>query len=155
MTRRVDTIDRWARTYLAKACSKHFHSFGIDTKHVGLVDNAPTGVAPIFVEASGQNRIVVVKGENGHLLLKDIDAAAADLRGMQTIILRFEVPLETVYHTVRFASQHNIRCIVNPAPALAASLSHLTAADYFIPNETEAALMTGLPVQTFQNFALV
>src|SRR5262250_4490 len=69
----------------------------------------------LFVEPSGQNRIIVVKGANDKLLPADVDAAAAQLRSVDTIILQFEIPLETIYHTVRFARTHNIRCIVNPA----------------------------------------
>ena len=118
-----------------------------------IVEDAPTGVAPIFVEPNGQNRIIVVKGANDKLTPADVDAAAADLRGADTIILQFEIPLETIYHTVRFARAHNIRCIVNPAPAVPASLADLTGADYFIPNETEAELITGLPVQTLEQAA--
>ena len=57
----------------------------------------------------------------------DVDAAAAVLGVVDTIILQFEIPLETIYHTVRFARAHKIRCIVNPAPALPADLASLAA----------------------------
>ena len=133
-----------------EATIRNFASFGIDTTHVQLVQGASTGVAPIFVEPNGQNRIIVVKGANDRLLPADVDAAAALLRGVDTIILQFEIPLETVYHAVRFARARGIRCIVNPAPALPANLAELTAADYFIPNETEAELITGHPVHTLE-----
>ena len=63
-----------------RATLDNFASFGIDTTHVQLVDDAPTGVAPIFVEPDGQNRIIVVKGANDRLTPADVDAAAADLR---------------------------------------------------------------------------
>jgi len=131
-----------------EATVRNFSSFGVSTTHVKIIEDAPTGVAPIFVEPGGQNRIIVVKGANEKLTPADVDAAAADLRTVSTIILQFEIPLDTVYHTIRFARTHNIRCIVNPAPAVAANLAELTGADYFIPNETEAELITGLPVQT-------
>jgi len=134
-----------------EATVKNFASLGIDTTHVRIVQGAPTGVAPIFVEPSGQNRIIVVKGANDLLLPADVDAAAAQLRGVATIILQFEIPLETIYHTVRFARANNIRCIVNPAPALPADLTSLSAADYFIPNETEAEVITGKPVRTLED----
>ena len=137
-----------------EATVKNFNSFGVDTRHVKIVADAPTGVAPIFVEPNGQNRIIVVKGANDKLAPADIDAAAADLSRVDTIILQFEIPLATIYHTVRFARAHNIRCIVNPAPAVPASLADLTGADYFIPNETEAELITGLPVQTLEEAAV-
>jgi ribokinase len=136
-----------------EATIRNFGSFGVQTEHVKIVEDAPTGVAPIFVDPAGQNRIIVVKGANDRLQPEDVDAAAADLRRVNTIILQFEIPLATVYHTVRFARTHHIRCIVNPAPAVPASLADLLGADYFIPNETEAELITGLPVDTIEQAA--
>jgi ribokinase len=131
-----------------EATVKNFASFGIDTKHVRIVNGVSSGVAPIFVEPNGQNRIIVVKGANDTLTPADVDEAAAALRSVDTIVLQFEIPLETVYYTVQFARKHSIRCIVNPAPALSADLSRLAAADYFVPNESEAETITGLPVQS-------
>jgi ribokinase len=136
-----------------EATVKNFATFGIDTTHVRIIEGVPTGVAPIFVEPGGQNRIIVVKGANDRLTPADVDAAAEDLRRVDTIILQFEIPLETIYHTVRFARANRIRCIVNPAPAVPAQMSDLTGADYFIPNETEAELITGRPVKTLEDAA--
>ena len=133
-----------------EATIKNFESFGIDTTHVQMIEGVSSGAATILVEPSGQNRIIVVKGANDRLGVADVDAAAAALSAVDVIILQFEIPLETIYHTVRLAQTHKIRCIVNPAPALPAKLASLTAADYFIPNETEAELLTGLPVQTLE-----
>ncbi len=131
-----------------QATIDNFASFGIDTTHVCIVEGAPTGVAPIFVEPNGQNRIIVVKGANDRLMPADVDAALPDLARAEVIILQFEVPLETVRHTIRLARAHAIRCIVNPAPAVPTTLSELSHADYFIPNEVEAELLTGLPVRS-------
>jgi ribokinase len=136
-----------------QATINNFASFGIDTTHVHIVEGAPTGVAPIFVEPNGQNRIIVVKGANDRLTPADVDAAAPDLERVDAIILQFEIPLETIYHTIRFARAHAIRCIVNPAPAVPANLAELTGADYFIPNETEAELLTGVPVRSEEGAA--
>jgi ribokinase len=131
-----------------EATIKNFASFGIDTAHVRIVNGVSSGVAPIFVEPNGQNRIIVVKGANDTLKPADVDEAAAALCSVDTIVLQFEIPLETIYYTVQFARKHNLRCIVNPAPALAADLSELAAADYFVPNETEAEVISGLPVHS-------
>jgi ribokinase len=131
-----------------RATLENFASFGIDTTHVRVIDDAPTGVAPIFVGPDGQNRIIVVKGANDRLTPADVDAAAPDLREVDAIILQFEIPLATVYHSIRFARAHQIRCIVNPAPAVPAELAALTGADLFIPNESEAEQITGLPVHS-------
>jgi ribokinase len=134
-----------------EATIRNFQSFGIDTSHVHVVKGVSTGVAPIFVEPNGQNRIIVVKGANDCLVPADVDAAATLLSGVDTIILQFEIPLPTIYHTVRFARAHKIRCIVNPAPALPVNLAELVNADYFIPNETEAEILAGRPVHTVED----
>lgn len=131
-----------------EATVKNFASFGIDTTHVRIVEGVSSGVAPIFVEPNGQNRIIVVKGANDTLKPGDVDGAAEALRSVDTIVLQFEIPLETVYYTVKFARKHGIRCIVNPAPALPADLSELAAADYFVPNETEAEVISGIAVHS-------
>src|ERR1700687_5541051 len=111
-----------------EATVKNFAAFGIDTTHVGIVEGVSSGVAPIFVEPNGQNRIIVVKGANDTLKPADVDAAAEALRSVDTIILQFEIPLETVYYAVQFARKNETRCIVNPAPALPAKLSELALA---------------------------
>ena len=131
-----------------RATIDNFASFGIDTTYVQVVPDAPTGVAPIFVEPDGQNRIIVVKGANDRLTPADVDAAAADLQNVDAIILQFEIPLQTIYHAIRFARAQNIRCIVNPAPAVPAELAELTGADLFIPNESEAEQLTGQPIRS-------
>lgn len=113
--------------------------FGIDTAHVRVQDGVSSGVAAILVEPTGQNRVIVVKGANDALVPADVHAGAADLANVDAIILQFEIPLETVYHTVRFARTHSIRCIVNPAPALPANLGDLCGA---------AQARRGIPVAT-------
>lgn len=130
-----------------EATLANFRSYGVDTTHVRVVPDAPTGVAPIFVDPTGQNRIIVVKGANDRLTPADVDAAFAELKDVDVVIVQFEIPLETVYHTVRVALGGGIRCIVNPAPAVPADLRQLTGAEYFIPNETEAEMITGLPLR--------
>jgi ribokinase len=131
-----------------QATVDNFTKLGIDASHVRIVDGVSSGVAPIFVEPNGQNRIIVVKGANDTLGPADVDAAASALRSVDTIVLQFEIPLDTVAYTIKFARQHGIRCIVNPAPAQPIPPDSLRAADYFVPNETEAELITGLPVRS-------
>jgi ribokinase len=144
----VTMVAKVGQDLFGQATLDNFASFGIDTQHVEIIAGAPTGVAPIFVAPEGQNRIIVVKGANDRLMPADVDAAAADLTQVDAIILQFEIPLATVYHSIRFARAHNIRCIVNPAPAIPAQLAALTDADIFIPNESEAEQITGRPVRS-------
>ena len=120
---------------------------GIDTTHVKQIEGASSGVAPIFVEPNGQNRIFVVKGANDLLKPADVDAAADLLKTVDCMVMQFEIPLETVYYSVQFARKNKIRCIVNPAPAQPVDLKALDGLDYFVPNESEAETITGMPVK--------
>ena len=133
------------------ATIKNFESQGIDATHVRIAEGVSSGVAPIFVDRSGQNRIIVVKGANDMLSPEDVDAAAPLLRKADAIILQFEIPLRTVHHTVNFAKGNGIRCIVNPAPAQPVDYKEVGAADYFIPNESEAEAITGIPVHSIDD----
>jgi ribokinase len=123
-------------------------SRGIDTRHVRLTPGVSTGAAPIFVDTSGQNRILVVKGANDCLAPADIDTAAETLRQADCILLQLEIPLETVYYTLHFTQRHGIRSILNPAPAQPLDMAELGNADYLIPNETEAEGLIGVPIST-------
>jgi ribokinase len=125
---------------------KNFENLGIDATHVRQVSGVSSGVAPIFVDPSGQNRIIVVKGANNELKPADVDAAAEMLKSADCIVLQFEIPLETVYYTIKFARRNGIRCILNPAPAQPIDTQAIAELDYFIPNESEAFAISGMRV---------
>jgi ribokinase len=144
----VGMVARVGSDLFGPATIRNFESQGIDATHVRIAEGVSSGVAPIFVEPSGQNRIIVVKGANDILSPEDVDAASPLLLKAATIILQFEIPLPTVYYTVKFARANGIRCIVNPAPAQSVNFKELAAADYFIPNESEAEAITGMPVHS-------
>jgi ribokinase len=142
----VFMVARVGSDLFGPATIENFKKLGIDATHIKQVEGVSSGVAPIFVEPNGQNRIFVVKGANDELKPADVDAAADMLKSVDCIVLQFEIPIETVYYTVGFARKNGIRCIVNPAPAQAVDLSQLKDLDYFVPNETEAETITGISV---------
>jgi len=147
----VGMVAKVGNDLFGPATIKNFEAQGIDATFVRIAEGVSSGVAPIFVEPSGQNRIIVVKGANDTLSPEDVDAAATLLRKADTIIMQFEVPLPTVYHTVKFAKANGIRCIVNPAPAQPVDYKEGGAADYFVPNESEAQAITGMPVESIDD----
>lgn len=144
----VSMVGRVGHDLFGPGTIENFRRQGIDATHVKMVEGVSSGVAPIFVESSGQNRIVVVTGANDRLMPEDVDAASAVLENASCIVLQLEVPLETVYHTIRFARARGIRSILNPAPARPVDLEAVRDVDYFIPNEHEAETLTGIAVHT-------
>lgn len=133
------------------ATIENFQALGIDTSHVKQIEGVSSGVAPIFVDSDGQNRIFVVKGANDTLKPADVDAAADLLKSADCIVMQFEIPLETVYYTVQFARKNKIRCLLNPAPAQPIDVNAIADLDYFVPNETEAETITGIPVRNLDD----
>jgi len=144
----VTMVARVGSDLFGAATLDNFARLGIDTSHVRVVDGVSSGVAPIFVDPSGQNRIIVVKGANDVLLPADVDAAADTIAGADCLVLQFEIPIETVMHAARLARSHRVRTILNPAPALPVDDELLRTVDYIVPNETEAELITGIAVAT-------
>ncbi len=147
----VFMVARVGSDLFGPATIENFRKQGIDATHVKQVQGLSSGVAPIFVDPNGQNRILVVKGANDALKPADVDAAAETLKTADCIVLQFEIPLETVYYTVGFARKHGIRCIVNPAPAQPVDMNALKDLEYFVPNESEAETITGSPVKTVED----
>jgi ribokinase len=143
----VFMIARVGGDLFGPATIKNFKKLGIDATHVKQIEGVSSGVAPIFVEPNGQNRILVVKGANDLLKPGDVDDASDLLKTVDCVVLQFEIPLETVYHCAALARKNGIRCIVNPAPAQPIDLHALAGLDYFVPNETEAGTITGMPVR--------
>jgi ribokinase len=124
-------------------------SFGVDTTHVHRVKGRSGGVAPITVDASGANAILIIKGANADLSPADIDEAADALKSCDLILLQLEVPLETVYAAIAFGKRHGVQTLLNPAPATTAlDLARIIDVDFFVPNETELAILAGMPVDS-------
>jgi ribokinase len=146
----VSMVARVGDDLFGSATVDNFKAAGIDCSHVTVTPGASSGVAPIFVNSAGQNRIIVVKGANDLLSPADIDAAAAMLSQAQIIVLQLEIPLETVYYTLQFARARGIRTILNPAPAQPLDLAAAAQADYVIPNETEAEALSGIAVRDLE-----
>ena len=128
---------------------ENFIKMGIDVRHVQSVPGVSSGVAPIFVDPSGQNSILIIKGANGHLLPADVDAALEDIRQCELLVMQLEIPLETVYHVIELGVRENIPVLLNPAPAVAdLDMDKISQLSMFVPNETELEILTKQPVGT-------
>jgi ribokinase len=128
---------------------KNLASFGVDTRYVSSVKGRSSGVAPIMVDPSGENSILIVKGANADLSPADVERAAEDLKQCDLILLQLEIPVETVYAAIEFGKRHGVKTLLNPAPAVenldAERIRHAT---FLTPNETELAILSGMPVES-------
>ena len=114
---------------------------GVDTVGV-LVGGAPTGVALITVDPSGDNSIVVSPGANGKLAPEDVRAAACVFQAARVVSTQLEIPLETVVEVVRNLTPDS-RFVLNPSPPRPLPSEVLAACDPLIVNEHEAQVVLG------------
>ena len=122
-----------------------------DNIDASLVQNCPTptGAAAILIDAvRGENAIIVVPGACFTLTPSEVEAAAEAIRTAKVFLTQLELPLDAVERGLHIARAAGVPTILNPAPAPTTPLPDalIAFADYLIPNETEASLLTGLPV---------
>jgi ribokinase len=123
---------------------------GIDASLVGTTDT-PTGAAAILIEeVRGENAIIVVPGACFTLTPAEVDAAADAIASAILFLTQLELPLNTVERGLRIARAAGVPTILNPAPAQPLPDVLLELSDYLIPNESEAALLSGLPVDSVE-----
>ncbi len=120
----------------------NFETLGIDTSHVARVPGA-SGVAPIWVEADGANRIIVVPGANGAMRPEDAVIALEALAPLDVVIGQLEIPQAVTAAAFAAARALGAKTVLNPAPAADLDPALLAAADWLIPNETEFARLSG------------
>ena len=123
---------------------------GIDCQSVSVVDGS-SGVALIVVDDNSQNAIVIVPGANGALGPDVLDRFDEVLRSADVVICQLEVPDATVGHALKRGRELGKTVILNPAPASRPLPADWYACiDYLIPNESEAAVLSGVTVDSLE-----
>jgi ribokinase len=116
----------------------------VNTDYIQTV-NGSSGVAPIWVDKTGQNRIIVIPGANN---LIDADIAIDSLSSigpLDVVVGQFEIPLEVNEKVFEYARNNGVQTVLNPAPAGDISEKLLNNTSWFIPNEVEFEEMLGEP----------
>jgi ribokinase len=144
----VDFIAKTGNDIFGKQALALFNTEGIHTQGVLTDDAQPSGVAMITVDDKGENSIVVASGANAALTVDDIKAQQALVTGANMVLLQLEIPMATVEYVAGIASVANKIVVLNPAPAMPLSDALLQNISIITPNEHEAALLTGIPVNT-------
>jgi ribokinase len=147
MGSRVAMAGRVGDDQFGSALVENLGQHGVDASPVRVDSNAATGIALIIVDEMGENSIVVAGGANLCMSPQDIDSLAGVWSQAKLLVLQFEVPMETVSYAMAMAAQHGLGVILNPAPARAVSPQLLSQADYLVPNEIEASMLTGVEVR--------
>lgn len=143
----VTMVTKVGRDVFGEGTRRNYQEQGIATTYV-MDDERFSGVAPIFVDDSAQNFIVIIPGANLGLSPADARGAASVIKSADALICQLEVPVETTLEAFRVAKAKGVRTILNPAPAAPLPDELLRLTDLCVPNETEAEALTGQAVTT-------
>lgn len=125
-----------------KTLVQNLQSNGVNTKLIKRTTDFHTGLASITVSSTGENSIVVVPGANSLLTPEHIEKSEEAFIAGSLLILQLEIPIPVVDYSIRIAKKHNMKVLLNPAPALSLDDHIFSNVDYLVPNKSELAVLT-------------
>jgi len=128
-----------------------FNNENINTDFLLTDPDHASGVALITIDSNGENCIVVAPGANSYLSPEDINMSCEEILACNIVLMQLEIPLETVTYSAKLAFGVGKKVILNPAPALQIPDDLLSTLYLITPNETEAEMITGIPVKDIES----
>jgi ribokinase len=119
-----------------KSLQENFKNQEINAEHIKISD-LPTGVAHIWVDAHGQNRILIVPGANHDFDETHAANAIASIPELSIVLGQCEIPQSVTTAAFVAAKKRGALTILNPAPYQDLSPDLLAVTDWLIPNEVE------------------
>ena len=121
----------------------NYEANNVNTDHIQLVKGA-SGVAPIWVDATGQNRIIVIPGANNEIDAQKAISSIEEIGDISVLVGQCEIPMEVNHKVFQYAKSNSVTTIFNPAPAKKLAREFLEHISWLIPNENEFELISGM-----------
>jgi ribokinase len=144
---RVGLIARVGQDARGDTILRQLSAEGVDVGHVYRDHDAPTGVALILVDRSGEKQILTALGANRRLSEADIRGAKDTIASAKVFLAQLEIPIPAVALGLRLARAAGLKTLLDPAPAVPLEEDVLRLVDVIRPNASEAETLTGVPVR--------
>ena len=138
----VHFVGKLGRDLFGDSIAENFKKLGIDSEYVERSDT-PNGVAHIWVDANGENRIIIIPGANHEIESKKAIEAIESIAGLAVVVAQCEIKQEVTLAAFSAAKKRGCVTILNPAPYQPLSEELLAVTDWIIPNETEFKELLG------------
>lgn len=138
-------VNRVGDDFFGSLIRENLAEEGIDCRLGDPVASLSTGVAPIWVEPSGANRIIIVPGANLAVTPHVVRAELANITRADCVVCQLEVPQDSIAEAFRFGRRVGAINVLNPAPAGTLHADVLALADWIVPNESEFEILFGAP----------
>ena len=130
----------------AKEMVRNFKLDGINTEYVFSETGVSSGTALIMIGEDGDNYLSVAPGANYRLTPQYIDTVEELLKKAEILVLQYEILPETLAYVLQKADEHNVRVMLNFAPARDIDRNLLSRVSILVVNEVEAGFLTGITV---------
>ena len=150
----VHFIGKVGDDLFGQSIEKNFKDLGIDANYLER-SSIPNGVAHIWVDGNGENRIIIIPGANHEIDSEKAIAGINAIEDLSVVVAQCEIKQEVTLAAFAAAKKRGCTTILNPAPFQPLSAELLALTDWIIPNETEFEQLHGaLPTsdQVLQSF---
>lgn len=121
----------------------NYQANNVNTDHIQMVRGS-SGVAPIWVDSTGQNRILVIPGANNEIDATKAISSMEEIGDIAVLVGQCEIPMDVNHEVFKYARSNSIITIFNPAPAKTLDKEFLNHISWLIPNENEFKLISGM-----------
>jgi ribokinase len=132
----VHFIGKLGDDVFGTAIAENFVKVGINSDFVEI-SSTPNGVAHIWVDGNGENRIIIIPGANHEIEISKAIEAINSIANLSVVIAQCEIKQEVTLAAFKAAKARGCTTILNPAPFQEISAALLELCDWIIPNETE------------------
>jgi ribokinase len=132
----VHFVGKLGKDVFGDAIADNFEKVGINAEFVDRSET-PNGVAHIWVDGHGENRIIIIPGANHEIEINRAVDAIYIIPGLQIVVAQCEIKQEVTLAAFKAAKARGCTTILNPAPFQEISAALLELCDWIIPNETE------------------
>jgi ribokinase len=132
----VHFIGKLGKDVFGTAIADNFVKVGIHSEYVDQSET-PTGVAHIWVDGNGENRIIIIPGANHEIETSRAVDAINTIKDLFVVVAQCEIKQEVTLAAFKAAKARGCITILNPAPYQEISAKLLALCDWIIPNETE------------------
>ena len=132
----VHFIGKLGKDVFGQAIADNFVKVGINSQFVET-SQTPNGVAHIWVDGNGENRIIIIPGANHEIEITKAVEAINSIKDLAVVVAQCEIKQEVTLAAFKAAKARGCVTILNPAPYQEISAELLALCDWIIPNETE------------------
>ena len=120
--------------------------------YVFVTEEAETGCALILVdENTSQNEIVVLLGACNTITDDEVDSLTNILKDSEYLLTQLETNVSATNRVIDIAHKNHTKVILNTAPVQPIEDEVLKKVYLITPNEVEAEILTGIPVDSKEN----